>query len=390
MAQMDRRSFIGRTALTTAALSLAASGLLPPDAEAQVFTTLLSYLVSDNPILALAGFVEWGTHTGDPKLSDVLGRIDKLAETFKNTFDDFQQQLGAMLGRTLILNDLRQDTAQLASLSYSLDIANSRGATSAEIMPLSQSIDQVTLKLGSYGVAGVVNYINAISLQNSVHVMLGSSPQTIIAVNKPHDEIIGRTIYNGNDQDSLEHAILMKRREMASDPYFKNFDLLRNSIGDGYIVGSVSRYYEQNGVVSTSEVRYIYRGFRAGKPIIAFHSYGPETFGSNGNNSYRGRLVRATYTPRGRSVAYPISVGLNNTFYFPQDGPALRALSVELESVADEYRKLYDPHYGLEIKQRMSLVFDMTPEEASYRTYLIDVGLGGVKKILEKASNKLA
>lgn len=123
------------------------------------------------------------------------------------------------------------------------------------------------------------------ALQNSVHSMLGSSPQRFFGVNKPHEERIDHIIYDGNDPDSFENAILVTRAEVASNPYYKNYSILKDSIGSWYKMGVVTKYYEERGAYSTCDLRYTYAGFQGGQPVIVYRSYGPETFGPNANNS---------------------------------------------------------------------------------------------------------
>ena len=388
MVQMNRRKFIGQAAMTTAAAGFAMNGFRPLAAGAQ-YATLLSYFLSANPFLGVVDLFEMGLHMSDPKIIDVIDRIEKLARDQKNNFDELQRQIHSIVRQELNLNDMKRDIQKLSDVSYHLKIATGLG-NQAEIVNLRGDIDEIAHQLGFYGVAGCLAYLNAIALQNSVHSMLGSPANVIIAVNEPHEERIGQIIYDGKHDDTLEHAIQVKQTEMSSDPYYKNFQVLKDRVGSWYSLGVVTRYYEAGGAISTCDLRYTYEGFQGGQPVIASRSCGPETFGSNTNNSYNGRLVKATYTPTGTSEAYPVFVRSNNSLVFPQDWQSGQALVYRVNGIADEYRRLYNPNYGPEISSRMSLSIPMTQEHAAFRTYLINTGLGSVKRILDVANKKLA
>jgi hypothetical protein len=313
-----------------------------------------------------------------------------LSQEVKNDFDGLAKQLREIVGTQFRLEELRQDTVQLAALSYSLNIATSRGAGTPEVIGLSSAIDAAAFKLGSYGVTGIVAYLNAIALQNSVHSMIGSSPKTILAVNRPHEERIGRIIYTGDEPDSFEHAKLLRESELNNTPYYRNFNSLKYRIGEVYRVGVVSRFYQLNGAVSTSDLFYFYNGFHQGQPAIVFHSYGPETFAGNVNRLAIGRPVSASYLAIGSSEAQPLSIAPNGGISFPQNGSSWQMLVRSMNEIGDEYRKFYDTGYGPEINARMVMNIPMTPEQTALRNYLINTGLGSVKRIIAVAEKDQA
>ncbi len=393
MVQINRRRFISQAALTTIAAGLALDGLGTSAADAQI-ATILSYAMGGEPLLALVSLFEAGYHLDaqrkDPTTTDIVNRIDKLSQEVKNDFDGLAKQLHKIVGTQIRLEDLRQDTVQLAALSYSLNIATTRGAGTSEVIGLSSAIDASAFKLGSYGVTGIVAYLNAIALQNSVHSMIGSSPKTILAVNKPHEERIGHIIYTGDEPDSFEHAKLLRESELSNTPYYRNFNSLKYRIGETYRVGVVSRFYEANGAVSTCDLFYAYNGFRQGQPTIVFHSYGPERFAANINRLAIGRPVSASYLAIGSSEAQPLSIAPNGGLIFPQNGPSLQMILRSMNQIADEYRKFYDPGYGPEINARMVMNIPMTPEQTAFRSYLINTGLGSVKRIIAVAEKNQA
>ena len=217
MPQMNRRCFLGRAAMSTLGAGLTLTGVCPPVAEAQ-FTAFLSFALSNNPILAVVDlfeiFYNKSSSANAPTVGDVVERVDKLSQSLKARLDDMPQQFRAILVDILKENDLRRDTMQLASLSYSLNIATARGAAVSEILNLSIAIDQIAHSLGDYGAAGSLAYLNAIALQNSVHRMMQSSPNVLLQVSTCRTtERLGQIIYDGKQADSLETAILKKRSE---------------------------------------------------------------------------------------------------------------------------------------------------------------------------------
>lgn len=205
--QFSRRSFISTATMSAFAVGLATEGVFPQSAEAQ-YATLLSFALSENPILAVVDLIELAynksTIQNAPTIADVVSRIDGLSQSLKANFEDLQRQFRLLVDDALKQNDLRQDTMELAALSYSLNIATARGGAQSEIMSLSGGIDRVARRLGFYGLAGSLAYINAIALQNSVHRMLQSPPRVVVEVNKPHEQRLGHIIYDGKESDSLE------------------------------------------------------------------------------------------------------------------------------------------------------------------------------------------
>ena len=388
MVQMNRRCFLGQAAMSTFPAGLAINGVFPPAAEAQ-FTTFLSYLLSDNPILAVVDLIELGTKGSTPTTADVVARLDGVTQAMKNNFEDLQAKFRYMLVEAFNQFALKQDTLNLAALSYRLNIATAGGEAGSELTGLRGDIDQVAFRLGSYGVAGSLTYINAIALQNLVHTITLSPPQVILQVNKVHEERIGHIIYDGKQPDSLESAIVKKRGEIASGPFYKNYQVLQAGIGDWYRLGVVTRYYEAGGAYSNTEIRYTYDGFKGGQPA-GDRSYGPETFGSNVSNAYSGRLIKATYTPRGTNEAYTVFVRPDGSLVFPQSWPCGQALVNQVRDITDQYTKLYNSNYGLDITTSTSLEVGMTPEHAALRAYLIRNGLDSVKRILAVANRQLA
>ena len=73
---------------------------------------------------------------------------------------------------------------------------------------------------------------------------------------------------------------------MASDPYYRNYEMLKDRIGSWYLVGYVTRFYESQAS-SNCELRFTYEGFAAGQ-LVGSRWCGPETFGPNANNLFRG------------------------------------------------------------------------------------------------------
>lgn len=84
----------------------------------------------------------------------------------------------------------------------------------------------------------------------------------------------------------------------------------------------------------------------------------------------------------GSSETLEILVRAANDVAFPQTWPSGKAL---IDQIADEYRKLYKPEYGSKISSRTSLDLAMTTEQAAFHSYLINPGLGSVKRIIAVA-----
>ena len=386
MVQMNRRSFIGQAAMSSAAAGMVIHGFYPPAAEAQ-FTTFLSYLIGDNPILAVVFLIEQAIkpslQPNAPTMTDIVASINGVAQNLRTNFEDLQRHFHSMLVDALDEFALKQDTIELAALAYRMNIAVAGGSKESDIRNLSGSIDDVAVKLGNRGVAGSLSYLNAIALQNSVHKMLGSVPQVILAVNSFHDKKLGEIIYNGKISGTLETAIQQKRSEMNSSPYWQNLRLLKQKIGESYTLGTVTRYYE-SGAVSTCDLIFRYDGFQGGEPVGS-RWYGLETF-SPGANNYRGRLIRATYTPFNKNDAYPLAVDFNSRLAFPEAWPSGVALVGQINGIVGDYKKFYNSLYGPEISSRTITEFWMTSEQAALKTYLIETGLDSVKRILKVAS----
>lgn len=383
MVHINRRNFISHAAMAAAAAGLDVMGYRPLAAQAQ-FTTFLSYLVSANPILAAVYLFELGTKPSAPTIADVISSVDGLAQSLKNSFEDLQRHFRSMLVASLDEFALKQDTYELAALAYRVNIAVAGGSRESEVRNLSGDIDGIALKLGLRGVAGSLMYLNAIALQNSVHKMLGSQPQVILAVNKPHEQALGRIIYDGTRLDTLEHAIVQKRIEMNATPYYKNLQFLKDRLGDWYQLGVVTRFYE-SGVVSTCDFIFRYDGFQGGE-LIGSRGYGQETFPPTANNAYRGRLIKATYTPNGKSDVYPLSVRLDGRLAFPETWPCAQVMVGQINSIVDGYKQFYNANYGPEISSRTVTDFYLTKEHEALRNYLVTTGLNSVKKIISLAS----
>ncbi len=387
MVQMNRRSFIGRAAMSSVAAELAVHGLCPRVAQAQQYTSILSYFMGNNPILGVVALFELFAKPTTPTISDVVSSISVLAQDLNTHFDDLQRHFHEMLAVALDEFALKQDTIHLKSLAYRVNIAKAGGSIDSEMRNLSGAIDDVTSSLGSRGVAGSFSYLNAIALQNVMHKVLASPPQVIIAVNEPHVQILGNIIYDGTTEGTLEKAIIKKRIEMNATPPWTNFRSLKQKIGESFKLGVITAYY-QSGAVSTSDYIYKYEGFQRGEPVGS-RWYGPEKLAAGASN-FRGRLIRATFTPFDRTEAYPVAVDSNGRLWFPEASPSARAVVEQINDVVADYRRLYNPSCTPEISGRTNTDFGMTDEHAKLRTYLIDVGLNSVKQLVSSSSARLA
>ena len=152
-------------------------------------------------------------------------------------------------------------------------------------------------------------------------------------------------------------------------------------------MGVISRYYEGENVSSTADLIYEYDGFQGGQ-LVGSRWLGAEAFG--GNNVFYGRLAKATFTPSIQRMSIRSSSGRTAAWLSPEDSPCGQALLRQVNGIADDYKKYYSSNYGSEISARTTLDFGMTTETEKFRNYLINTGLGSVKRILSAASSQVS
>lgn len=198
---MPALTAIRRSKLASAAFLglLGVSSLVySPIAQAQVaegigFVAKLAGATPVGPLLECASFALNIYNANNDReqgkiLKDIAGKIDDLA-------GKQDKILAALADQRIVMREelrkafLDNDCRELQAVAHHFKIALANGpekANETELNALRGRADELSTRLSLYGVAGVPAYVNAIALQNALHMAVHSSPETFAVINEKH------------------------------------------------------------------------------------------------------------------------------------------------------------------------------------------------------------
>lgn len=222
-------------------------------------------------------------------------------------------------------------------------------------------------KLSIYGLAAVPEYIAAIAFANTVHHVLGVSPQVYDAINRPHREVIN-LLLNGQSPDSLPVQISQNAREQIFIPprlrelgrrfpvwrstiWFKSANdyegytrdkahgLIYQGVKDG--IPQLTEYTEELHVRPWPYNDSVAMGRQPVTDRVEVDLYASDAL-SNGNSSFIPELRR-------KDPAFYMGVDDQSLLHFTAD--QISIINRQFNAIRNYYRNLYNPDYGPSINR---------------------------------------
>lgn len=303
--KLNRRQF---TQLTTFTLfGLATKSILLPTTANAGYADALGFLVTGHPVVATAALVEAVIETGyalvsgkqqRDKLKDISIQLSSIANSQDSIIEQLANQRFVM--REELLRAFRDNDARdLVAYAERFRIALLDDQPESSLHEIKGPVDGLATKLSTYGLAGVPFYLTAIALQNAIHLVCKSNPDTFQAINDAHHKNLD-SMLNGSGPNSVMSFAQSTFNKDIIRPQPVNNDSVSNpswdalhNYGKKYPLALIDMVYEADSAWkyfprAQYAIGYSYEGFQDGKPLIkgycekitdAVYLMGPNTAG---------------------------------------------------------------------------------------------------------------
>jgi hypothetical protein len=391
---LNRRdlTFLGIRSLGIAAV---ASCLTPRIGEAQV-STILNYAVLSHPFLALVALIELGASYSEGRnnqatLTDIADKLSVIASRQDFILQQLAQQRIVMreeIKRGFLDNDVRELLAM--TQHFKIALVSDESTRKDALHSIAGRMDELATKIASYGLAAVPAYITAITLENSVHYVLGSSPSVFLTINEDHKQNLHRML-SGSEPETLPYMVSHIPKPTLPDGPISKF-------GRRYLLATVSKIYESDSAWikpgSSYYLIYTYEGFRNGRPVFRRQddpdmvgTYRSNSFGVSGDINgkkiayseiwyggvyYTGDANIPGLIPNNdNTLARPVTLDSKGKAILAGDN--LKTINGQLDALTEIYLKMYDPRMGP----------DITPDSLNQQRIKTTEGIENMRQLLQ-------
>ena len=405
-AKLSRRTALGAVAFTItlflSSFSREATAVLSP---------LLVTIGVAKPFIALAQIIEIGLDHSQGqeqsrKLSGIATQLYAIAERQDTILAELADQrifMRAELKRAFLDNDVREMIA--ISQRFKVALVSDEPARTDALRSVAGRMDELSIKLSTYGLAAVPAYVTAMALENGIHYALGSSSRVFLTVNEVH-KLNLNSMLNGRGPESLSQAVAQnpsispaELRELYHGGPFdipRDFELTQ-------IVISWGNSLDKNRMLTRG---YTYLGYKDGQPVLKeFYTqnsaalqrnlpYKPDSTTvmefSGGGGDWRDRIpALANHWRRDNIMAdrYYTYLDSDSLPVF-QERTAI-GMKQQYAGIYEYYRNLYDPSFGPNVTEATPKPIQkipLTEAQEGLRRILVD-GITALDKIVATHRN---